>query len=193
MNSKSSDPYPFVNVLKLSPIELGRSEFQVSYERYFKNRAQSIFIAPSIFLSSQGEETKDGFQLFVQYRFYLSHLFVENNNTLGMYNIGFYAAPYVTGLTYKETYEQGIYDPSSGENVYNLIDDKVNAIEGGALMGVQFDITSRIVLDFYLGGGIRKSNFESSGDSFSQGGIGLFDLAYTGVKPRIGLQIGITF
>jgi hypothetical protein len=184
--------YQYNNVLRLSPIELGRAEFQVGYERYFAHRTQSLVLNPSIIKGSRGTETKDGYQLMVQYRFYLSQLQRATNETLNMFNIGFYAAPYVLGLTYKETYEYGIYDPLTFEQDFQLIEEAVDALEGGALLGIQLDITRRIVLDFFVGGGIRESNVTSS-NTEGRNEYGILDLAYSGVKPRIGFQMGITF
>lgn len=190
-SNPSNITYPYKNVLKLSPVELVRAEFQVGYERYFKNRAQSLNVLTSIISGKNGSETRDGLQLFGQYRFFLSHLQKETHQTLNMYNIGFYTAPYALGLTYKGTYESGDYDPINGEFVTKLIDERINAFEAGALMGIQLDITSRIVLDLFLGGGVRRSFTDVSDES--QNEYGLMELGYTGVKPRIGLQMGITF
>lgn len=184
--------YEYKNVLRLSPVELGRAEFQVGYERYFANRAQSLVLNPSVIKASRGVEKKDGFQLMAQYRFYLSQLQRETNETLNMYNIGFYAAPYALGLTFKETYEFYNYSPETNKDNVSLVDETVNAVEGGALLGIQLDITRRIVLDFFVGGGIRESAVTSNNtEDVNQ--YGIFENGYTGVKPRIGFQMGITF
>lgn len=184
--------YEYKNVLRLSPIELGRAEFQVGYERYFANRDQSIGLFPSLIKSSRGEESRDGFQMMLQYRFYLSQLQRKANETLNMFNIGFYAAPYLIGLTSKETSERYSYNPETFGDEYYFVEETINALEGGALLGIQLDITRRIVLDFYVGGGIRESKVTST-DNIQGGDFGIFEAGYAGVKPRIGLQMGITF
>lgn len=189
---KVSNSYDFTNTLKISPIELGRAEFQVSYERFIKDRKQSIVLVPSIILGSGGDESRTGFQIMTQYRFYLSHLRKETHETLNMYNIGFYAAPYALGLGLNEVREIGVYDPITYEYEVDLMESNIMSFEGGAIMGIQLDITKRIVMDFYAGGGLRKStvdhNLEDVDNSY-----GILDIAYTGVKPRIGFAMGITF
>ena len=184
--------YEYKNVLRLSPFELSRGEFQVGYERYNAHRDQSLVINPSIIKLSKGTESRDGAQLMVQYRFYLSQLQRETSETLYMFNVGFYAAPYILGISYKERYEIGVYDPISFEQDYEVVEEAINAIEGGALLGIQLDITKRIVLDFFVGGGIRESNV-STNNTEGRNEYGILDLGYTGVKPRIGFQMGIIF
>lgn len=192
-NIEIQDSYAYKNVLKLSPVELARAEFQVGYERYFKGRSQSMLLMPSIFISQDGDEKKDGFQLMVQYRFYLSQLHQKTSKTLNMFNVGFYSAPYVLGLIHNEVYEYGIYDPINLEYVTDLMEEKTESIEGGALMGIQLDITKRIVFDFFVGGGIRRSNVIRNMPEEGYNSYGILDIGYTGVKPRIGMQMGITF
>ena len=110
-----------------------------------------------------------------------------------MYNIGLYAAPYLLGLSYAETTKVYNYNPAYDEVQYLLVNEKILSAEGGALMGVQFDITPRIVLDIFLGGGVRQSNISRDGDYEGSSDFGLLEIGFTGVKPRIGLQMGITF
>lgn len=183
--------YEYKNSLKLSPFEMASSEFQMSYERYFKDRTQSFVVFPTIILYERNNESKEGFQLEAQYRFYLTHLQKESSMTLYMYNIGFYAAPYISGINQHQIYNYGYYNDRDFNYVEIRVDEKVSAIEGGAVMGIQFDITKRVLLDFYAGGGIRKANVESNYPNLIS--YGIFEKGYTGVKPTVGLQFGIIF
>ncbi len=185
--------YEFQNTLKLSPFELGRAEFQISYERYFNNRKTSLVVFPSIILKQRGEETINGTQLMLQYRFYLSQLNIANQYTLGMFNVGFYSAPYLLGIIAKEQSYYDYMDPKTFEYSFNLISEKTKGAEIGALMGIQLDITKRIVADFFVGGGIRKTAVTQETLLDFEKTYSVFDLGYSGVKPRIGFQIGITF
>ncbi|WP_235296428.1 hypothetical protein [Portibacter marinus] len=185
--------YTYQNLLKLSPVELGRAEFQIGFERYFNNRKTSLNTLISIISGDNGEEKRGGFQAFLQYRFYLSQLYKETHQTLNMYNIGFYSAPYILGLYQNETYSNWYYDPEKGDTQTELVDEEITAGEGGVLLGVQFDITKRIVLDIFMGGGVRQSKIVRNRDASGIEDYGLLDQGYSGVKPRIGLQMGITF
>lgn len=188
-----------LNVIKLSPFEFGKAEFQVAYERYFGNRSSSIIISPSIILKDNNNETKEGYQIMGQYRFYLSHLNKANGNSfLGMNNWGFYSGIYALYLDYNEEFIFGYYDPISSNYISGKYKKELTSFETGAIIGVQVDITSRFVFDFYIGGGVRKSDLyderveiENNQDYFTD--YGVFDVEYQGVKPKIGFQIGITF
>lgn len=187
--------YSKMNVLKINPFAFGNSEFQLAYERYFNNRKSSVVISPSIILRESGDESKEGFQIMGQYRFYLTHFQKENrNNFLGVYNYGFYASAYGLYFDQKETYLQYDWDPVTGENISTKYTKDIQSIEGGALLGIQADITKRIVLDFYVGGGIRDSEVtDSSPEEDVIYFDGIFNKGYTGVKPKAGLLLGITF
>jgi len=194
-----SDVFINKNALKISPFEFGKAEFQISYERYFGDRSSSITISPSFILKENSIETKEGIQIEAQYRIYLSHLRGENRNVfLGFHNIGLYTGLYARYLDYKEDYQLMWYDNMSGTAYTGDFTKEVSAPEGGALIGVQIDITNRILLDFFVGGGIRYSDISDSKvgvvpEDYFYEEYGVFDSEYKGVKPRIGFQIGVFF
>lgn len=186
------------NSLKISVFEFGRAEFQCTYEHYFGNRSSSISIMPSIILTENREEYTKGFQIMGQYRIYLSHLRSDEQHVfLGMHNIGFYTGAYGLIRDQKEDYSFGYWDNSKNEYVNDIYSKTVLAYEGGVIIGIQIDITSRIVLDYYMGGGVRYTDntdtFEDPGDDIYIDSYGVFDQEYQGVKPRFGLQVGIVF
>jgi hypothetical protein len=196
-----SDHFEKKNALKISPIEFGKAEFQATYERYFgENRNSSISIMPSIILEDSFNESQEGYQIMLQYRFYLTHLRKDEGNAIfGMHNFGFYAGFYGLALDYSRDYMQGYYDNSTMEYVDNEFTRSQTSFEGGALIGLQMDITKRIILDMYVGGGIRKTDLTDTidDDPNYEGNyynyFGVFDREYNGVKPRLGLQLGILF
>lgn len=183
------------NAIKISPFEFGRAEFQLHYERYFNNRKSSITVAPSIFLRDNANEKANGWQLMSQYRFYLTHYNGEADRIfLGLYNVGFYTGLYGLYLDYSEDFVSGQYDPISSEYIMSTYNKTVNSFEAGPLLGVQIDITKRILIDFFVGGGIRWSDYTNSytDEIENYGSFGVFDTEYTGVKPKLGFTIGIT-
>lgn len=187
------------NVIKINPFLFGRSEFQVSYERYFNNRKSSIVLMPSYILRKTRENDVEGWQMMGQYRFYLTHYRKDKRKTwLNIYNYGFYGGVYALYLDYDEAFSRGVYDPVTFEYNYNTYERSIQSYEGGAMLGLQMDITRRIVLDFFIGGGLRKSAVDDSyldvvEEQEYYGDYSIFDFAYTGVKPRAGLMLGITF
>ena len=188
-----------VSAVKISPVEFGKAEFQISYERYFGERSSSFVISPSFILKENNFESKEGFQIEGQYRIYLSHLRSDNQSVLlGFHNIGLYGGVYARYLDYKEDYQYMWYDNTSGTSHSGEFTKDVVAKEGGAIIGIQIDITKRILLDLFAGGGVRYTDFTDSkegvvGSEYFYDEYGVFDPEYKGVKPRLGLQIGVLF
>lgn len=193
---ETTPTYSKMNSLKINPFAFGNSEFQLAYERYFNNRRSSVVFSPSIILRDSGGESKEGFQVMGQYRFYLTHFKKEPNrkNFLGVYNYGFYAGAYGLYFDQKETYLEYDWDATTGESLITEFTEDIQSVEGGAMLGLQMDITKRIVLDFYIGGGVRRSEVDDTNtNDESIYSDGIFDKGYTGVKPKAGLLLGITF
>lgn len=186
------------NALRISPFEFKHAEFQLNYERYFNNRSSSIIIAPSVFLKENNEENIEGVQIIGQYRFYLTHFNKENQpNFLGMYNYGFYTGLYASYLKYTEDFKDGYWNEESQNYIALKFRKEVQAIEGGALVGLEVDVTQRIQIDFYIGGGVRYSDYTNTYEDLAPDEeypyIGIFDPEYQGVKPKVGFSIGVTF
>lgn len=186
-----------MNVIKLSPVELGKSKYKLSYERYFGERKSSIVVSPAILLKEGGQESKSGLELSGEYRFYLTHIRKDRKKTfLGLYNIGFYTGLYGLYQDYEEDYVAGYYNPENDQYTMSTFNKTSSSFEGGTMVGVQIDITQRILFDFFVGGGIRKSDYTDSydgADDYYNNNFDVFDPAFTGVKPKIGFMIGITF
>lgn len=200
MNAQEATNYKYRNALKISPVEFAQSRFQISYELYNRARSQSLLVMPSLILEENGKDVKKGAELMMQYRFFLSHLKKGENKTMGFYDIGFYAGPYMLIMSYYEDYEREIYFPGKGTAEKLAFEKDVDAVEAGVILGIQLDVTPRILLDFYIGGGIRQSDvmdsydgFDNPDDYYYEPSYGVFDLEYTGVKPKLGLQVGISF
>ena len=190
--------FHYTNALKLSPFNLGQSELQASYEHYFNDRKMSISISPSIFLKETQDVSLSGLQVMMQYRFYLTHFNKDERNTfLNVYNYGFYTGFYGLYFDYSEDYQQGYWSNSGQEYIFSEFTRSSESIEGGALIGVQIDITKRILIDFYMGGGVRFSDsldtyFDIVEEQYNVS-ESVFDPGYTGVKPKVGFQLGILF
>lgn len=197
--SQSFD-YEYLNSVKINPISFAQSEIQLHYEHYFKNRKSSILIAPSLILRETDDESVFGGQLMGQWRIYVTHFNKEEGrNFLGFYNYGFYAGVYGLAHRYNEKYTMYQWNPTTGEQLAKQFERNSSSGELGPMMGLQIDLTKRIVFDFYLGGGIRFSDFNDSIDdepdyeNYSSFNEGVFAIAYSGVKPKLGLSIGINF
>lgn len=196
----NSNDTEYISTLKVSPIQFASSYFEISYERFFKNKKRSIHISPMIMLKQNSFEEFKGIQLELQYRLYLGSLDKENNKTWIFSDIDLYSGFYMNGMAYTENYLEYFheFDPVTMQDEYRegFFDKDINAAEGGVFVGLQFTLTNRIVMDVLVGGGVRYSDVV---DEFVPGinqtyyrDYGVFDLEYLGVKPKLNIQIGIT-
>lgn len=199
MMLSQSDHFSKNNAIKISPIEFGKAEFQISYERYFGDRSTSFTISPSFILKENNFESKEGVQLESQFRIFLSHLRSDSGDVLlGFHNIGLYTGLYGRYLDYKEDYQYMWYDNLNNQSFSDEFTKEVTAIEGGALIGIQIDVTKRILIDFYVGGGIRYTDLTDTKEGvveedYYYDEYGVFDPEYKGVKPKLGFQLGVLF
>jgi hypothetical protein len=71
-----------------------------------------------------------------------------------------------------------------------LVNEQINEVSGGVILGAQIAFANRLFLDFYTGGGVKRSfgRQESVQTNYT-----VLDLGYNGVIPKIGFQLGIGF
>lgn len=192
-----ADPIKYNNAIKISPFEFRRSEFQLVYERKLGNGKSSISIMPSLFKKENDYETISGYQFMSQFKFFLSHFDQNSHNLiLDIKALDFYSGPYALFGNHKREYISSNWDNVSNQYVEKLVKDDINAQEVGAVLGLQIEITPRVNADIYLGGGIRfadKSTNFIPKDHYYKMHSRVFELEYSGVKPRLGFQFGITF
>ncbi len=197
--NSQSDHFDQKNAIKISPVEFSRAQFEMSYERYFGDRSSSLVLLPSIYLKDDIMESKEGFQLGAQYRFYLSHVRSDEKSVfLGFHNVGLYTGVYAQYLDYTEDYQFYWWDMEKMESVTLGMTKDVTSVEGGAIIGVQIDITKKILIDFYIGGGVKysdltdtKTDIINPNDYYED--VSVFDPEYKGVKPKLGFQLGFLF
>ena len=102
-----------------------------------------------------------------------------------LYFKGIYAGPYVMHR-YRDQDVQ-IWDWILQTNV--TVKERINEFSGGVILGAQIAFANKLFVDFFTGGGIKRS-FGRSPDNTN---VNITQPGYNGVLPKIGLQIGIGF
>jgi len=184
------------NVFKISPFQFANSTFEINYERFFSEKRHSFVISPALLLRENLPESLSGFKGQIQYRYYFTHLHKDTHKTWIFSNLAFYGGGYAQFLTADEAY-WGSYTDKDFIYVSDIFDKEVNSIEGGVILGMQIDITKRLVLDFYFGGGVKFADVEDSITPYLDNeypySYGVLDREYTGVVPKGGFQLGFSF
>jgi hypothetical protein len=168
------------NLLKMSVSQFTRSTFQMGYER-FVAPTTSFYLAAGLSFENSDYDKVFGIRTEAQVRFHVfTSIRPKESHRL-------YFAPYLMNQ-YFET-EKKVYDNNGN---YDWQVDTFDAFGGGMLFGWSFSFANRINLDIYTGGGIRKTFNYDIGDNIYYSD-GVFDYGYSGIVPRLGIDIGFWF
>lgn len=175
----TSNSPEYKNLLKMSASLFTQSTFQLGFERFFQPNT-SFFLATGLKFEDSEYEKNWGVRTELQMRFHVYTIIRPRDSHR------LYFAPYVLNQ-YFET--ETIDYASSVPNAWVL--DTFDAFGGGMLFGWSYSFANRINLDIYTGGGIRKTfNYDNNSNS----GNGEFsDYGYSGIVPRLGIDIGFWF
>ena len=160
--------------------------FYTSIEKNLNND-KTFYLAGGYRLSDNGDDI--GWMGELQIRKYLFRF--NNSKSLGEspYS-GIYGGLYANGKYFSENNEDiYLYDHQAEDYYYSLENYEVKQGEGGVMMGIQFVFHKKLSLDFFLGGGIRAS--EINGDYYNTPYSP--ERGYTGIVPKIGFDVGISF
>ena len=184
----------YKNHFYFNPFVVFTSTFQIGYERYFNSG--SIMIITGGILSDNNSWSKEGFNSEVHYRFKIYNYQESNGKVNGYprYNAIYYMSPYVQYKMMNVKYTGNSDEWGWGGSESLTTDVKTTAV--GVLFGAKFIVYQKVTLDFFAGGSIRYSKLEGDNPydynwvSVSQGILSPF---YTGVLPKMGIQIGMNF
>lgn len=172
-------------LVKISPFHLLDGTFYTSIEKNLNND-RTIYLAGGYRLSDNGDDI--GWMGELQIRKYLVRF--TKSQSLGespfsgvyggLYGNGKYFSEFDGGDDYYYDYDDYYYSPE---------DYEIKQVEGGVMMGIQMVFHKKLSLDFFVGGGLRAS--EISGN---YNGTPYFpERGYTGVVPKVGFEVGISF
>ena len=167
------------NILKRSASLFTRSTFQMGYERFF-NSNTSFLVAAGLNFKDSDYEKVWGVRTEAQMKF---HVYTVVKPQLSH---RLYFAPYILN-EYFET--EGLRYNNNGNSSWQT--DTFDAFGGGMLFGWSFSFANRINLDIYTGGGLRKT-FNYNQDEYYYNDS-VFDYNYSGISPRLGIDLGFWF
>jgi len=167
------------NLLKMSISQFTQSTFQIGYERFI-NPTTSLYLAAGLSFEDSENNKLWSVRTEAQMRF---HVFTVVKPKVSH---RLYFAPYLLNQYYET--ENKLYDNNGN---YYWQTDSFDAAGGGMLFGWSFSFANRINLDIYTGGGLRKTfNYDDNNTYYDDG---IFDYGYSGIIPRLGIDIGFWF
>lgn len=168
----------YKNLLKMSTSLFVRSTFQLGYERFF-NPNTSFYLTAGLGFKDNDYEKIFSVRNEAQMRFHVFTV-VQPRQSHRLY-----FAPYLLN----EYFENEYHDYSSGYEMWRT--DTFDAFGGGMLFGWSYSFANRINLDIYTGGGFRKTFGFDIDDNYYDDSV--FEYGYTGIIPRLGIDIGFWF
>jgi hypothetical protein len=178
-------------VAKIAPLYFFNNTLDLGVE-VFNSKFTKSFNA-SVGLRSGGINYVDGKGLGIEvgYRKYVSPMKLHTRKTKEFYQ-GIYYSLFFRGDYFKGTENNYYYDYNSG-NQYSGFTRKTNSIGPGFTIGLEKTFWEIIFIDFYIGGGIKFSDVEISGNPMNSyyRDYDIMDPGYEGIYPKIGAKIGV--
>lgn len=168
-------------LVKISPFHFLDGTIYATYERALNNN-NSFALSGGYRLSDNADEY--GWMGELQLRKYIFKPSINSSSESSL--AGIYAGLYGNGKYFVEQYEKNY----SNTHRSSTQEYDVKQMEGGVLMGMQILFSEKLSLDLYAGGGLRYSEFDNKPmylDLYSP------ERGYTGIVPKIGFDIGLTF
>jgi hypothetical protein len=177
------------NIVKISPFHFVEGTFLLSYEHLFANQKSSFSISAGMHSRQTYDQTEPAFGTIeeLQWRYFVSP---PQNRGVGGGNFlffkGFYAGPYLYHRYRAQT--RTVFDWILQAN--QEVKENIHEVSSGVLLGVELAFGNRLFLDFYTGGGIKRS-FGRDNSNPNQSYIPITEVGYNGVIPKIGFMIGV--
>lgn len=170
-------------LVKISPFHFLDGTIYATYERALNNN-NSFALSVGYRLSDNGDEY--GWMGEIQLRKYIFKPAINSSSESSL--AGVYAGLYANGKYFVEQYERYYYYNNTHSSTN--YDYDVKQVEAGVLMGIQLIFSEKLSLDLFAGGGLRDSELDHKPidlDFYSP------NRGYTGIVPKIGFDIGVSF
>jgi hypothetical protein len=171
------------NIFKVSAAMFTRNTFQMGYEHYFNPNTSFLLNAGMNFKEyNYNNEQQWGVGTEAQVKL---HVFT---NIKSRTSHRLYFAPYL--MNNYEEQQRRQYDNMGN---YSLKTDSFDALGIGVVFGWSFTFANRINLDIYSGGGIRKAFNVDNKNDYYYTNTSIYDYSYSGIAPRLGIDVGFWF
>lgn len=176
-------------VLKLSPFHFFNSTFQFGSEIFNQTRSRSFNIDVGVRSSSLTYDDAKGISTEIGFRKYVKPMTLRQRKSRQFYQ-GIYYNIFIQGSYFEGYSQEYIYNPTTG-GAYDRYKITVKSIAPGFYMGLQKTLWEVVLMDAYIGGGVKISEIDRSQQVGYYYDDELFAPGYEGIYPKIGIKIGI--
>ncbi len=175
-------------LLKFTPLQLFLQTFELGTETFNSTYSKSFNVSAGVRTGSESYDKGLGANLELGYRKYPAPMKFRSRNGRDSYQ-GIYYSLFVRGEYFKGDYSDYYYGGSQPTDY----SEKVFSVAPGFTIGFQKTLWQIIVLDVYIGGGVKFSDVQSTSSPDYNPYYSIFDPGYTGIYPKTGVKIGIGF
>jgi hypothetical protein len=193
-SAQSDEKHPVLPkaVFKISPLHFFNSTFQFGTELFNDARSRSANIDVGIRSGSQSYDDVKGFSTEIGYRKYVKPMTLRTRKSGRQFHQGIYYNFFVSGSYfsgYNDSYQY--YTPSAAPT-YDNRKVTFKSFGAGFYMGLQKTLWEVVLMDIYVGGGIKMTEANRSADyNDYYYDEDLFDPGFEGIYPKIGIKFGI--
>jgi hypothetical protein len=177
-------------VFKISPLHFFTNTLQFGTEIFNNARSRSLNIDVGVRSNSDFYEDVRGVTTEIGFRKYVKPMTIKHRKSRQFYQ-GIYYNFFVQGA-YFSGYDDNYYGPSSAPG-YVRDEVTIKSISPGFYMGLQKTLWEVVLMDIYVGGGVKINDIDHSQQPQNEfyGNDGILDPAFEGIYPKIGIKFGI--
>lgn len=182
--ASGQDKKEYKNQMRFSIGHFFENSLYFNCEMLLKNNNSFLLGAGPVYSEISGE-SKSGYRSEVQYKLYITSK--EGKNSI----IRIYVAPY---LTYKYLENRSEYTVwSNNTYIAAIAKNYFHSFCPGIIAGWNIIAYHRLVFDFYIGGGMKRTFDGDFVGKINYDNNNIFAPGYNGVIPRFGFEMGFTF
>lgn len=165
-------------VMKIAPLQFFLSTLEVGVEVFNPTYSKSFNLSAGFRSGANGYNEGTGASVELAYRNYAAPMKYRARNNRESYQ-GIYYSLFVRGEYFKEDDDYEYWETTF-------------SITPGFTLGFQKTLWKVLLLDVYVGGGIKFSDVEyATTPPPYESSYGILDPGYSGICPRIGAKVGM--
>lgn len=176
------------NTFRVGMFHFFDNTFYLNYERKLKN-GNGLLLGGGAIYKEDDYERNAGYRTEVQLKIYV----IEHANEKRMNKL--YFAPYFTfKYLERKVYNNYPFYDEWGNMIYQPpTKEYYHSFSPGIVAGYSLTLYKRINIDMYLGGGLKRTFDADFKGRITHDNSSIWQPGYSGVLPKIGVDIGIVF
>jgi hypothetical protein len=178
-------------LIKLSPLQLFNNTLELGIERFNPAYSRSLQLTLGFKSGSSEFDDGQGGSAELAFRKYVLPMELRVRKSREFYQ-GIYYSLFVGGSYFQGTSSNyGYYDPNTGMWNNSTYKATIRSISPGFTIGLQKTMWKVLVLDVFIGGGIKFAESNYSGTNYYPTYNGILDPGYDGIYPKFGGKIAV--